>query len=226
VSGCLWAGSLIACTHPAAQTMAALHELAFGPDRAALVVAEGLPDSDSKRPGFCGRGWSRGAAGRSNVPEGAAPIGIGRARAQHHRSVRALRRPCLSARAGGSITVVAERTREPADADTAFNVWMAAERTWLAWWRTALVATAGALGVGRLAPRLLHAAPAVYIVLGCGYALLAVGLLVVGSRRHRALGRAIERGEPAPLAATTVTLFTVGGVVLAMVTTVVVVAQI
>ena len=92
-----------------------------------------------------------------------------------------------------------ERIPEPADADTALNVGMAAERTWLAWWRTALVATAGALGVGRLAPRLLHAAPAVYIVLGCGYALLAVALLVVGSRRHRALGRAIERGEPAPL---------------------------
>lgn len=121
---------------------------------------------------------------------------------------------------------MAERIPEPADADTALNVGMAAERTWLAWWRTALVATAGALGVGRLAPRLLHAAPAVYIVLGCGYALLAVALLVVGSRRHRALARAVERGEPAPLAATTVTLFTVGGVVLAMVTAVVVLAQI
>lgn len=121
---------------------------------------------------------------------------------------------------------MAEPTPQPADADTALNVGMAAERTWLAWWRTALVATAGALGVGRLAPRLLHAAPVPYVALGCGYALLAVGLLVVGSRRHRALGRAIERGEPAPLAATTVTIFTIGGVVLATVTTVVVVAQI
>jgi uncharacterized membrane protein YidH (DUF202 family) len=120
---------------------------------------------------------------------------------------------------------VATPTREPGDADTALNAGMAAERTWLAWWRTALVATAGALGVGRLAPRLLHAAPAVYIVLGCGYALLAVALLVIGSRRHRALERAIERGEPAPLAQAIVTLFTVSGVVLALVTTVVVLAQ-
>jgi putative membrane protein len=103
---------------------------------------------------------------------------------------------------------------------------MAAERTWLAWWRTALVATAGALGVGRLAPRLLHAAPAPYVVLGCCYALLAAALLVVGLRRHRALERAIESGEPAPLASTTVSLFTVGGLVLALVTTVVVLAQI
>ena len=118
-----------------------------------------------------------------------------------------------------------ERTPETPDAETALNVGMAAERTWLAWWRTALVATAGALGVGRLAPRLLHAAAAPYVVLGCGYGVLALALLIVGSRRHRALSRALERGEPAPLTATTVTLFTVGGVVLATVTTVVVLAQ-
>jgi putative membrane protein len=120
---------------------------------------------------------------------------------------------------------VVEGTPETTDAETALNVGMAAERTWLAWWRTALVATAGALGVGRLAPRLLHAAAAPYVVLGCCYAVLALALLIVGSRRHRALSQALERGEPAPLSATTVTLFTVGGVVLATVTTVVVLAQ-
>lgn len=119
-----------------------------------------------------------------------------------------------------------EPSPQPVDADTALNVGMAAERTWLAWWRTALVATAGALGVGRLAPRLLHAAPAPYVVLGCAYAVLAVALLIVGSRRHRALARALERGEAAPLAATTVSLFTLGGVVLVLVTTFVVLAQI
>ena len=116
--------------------------------------------------------------------------------------------------------------RAPQAIDVKQRTHMAAERTWLAWWRTALVATAGALGVGRLAPRLLHAAPAPYIVLGCCYALLSIALLVVGSRRHHAIGRAIERREPAPLAATTVTLFTVGGVVLTTVTTIVVLAQV
>ena len=121
---------------------------------------------------------------------------------------------------------MAERTSQTADADTALNVGMGAERTWLAWWHTALVATAGALGVGRLAPRLLHAAPAAYVVLGCCYAVLAVALLIVGSRRHRALARALERGEIAPLTATTVTLFTVGGVALATVTTGVVLTHI
>ena len=121
---------------------------------------------------------------------------------------------------------MAERTSEPTDADTALNVGMAAERTWLAWWRTALVATAGALGVGRLAPRLLHAAPAPYIVLGCSNALLSFARVVVVARPPRARARAIDRREPAPLAATTVTLFTLGGVVLTTVTTIVVLAQV
>ena len=51
----------------------------------------------------------------------------------------------------------------PAATTAQVAVWqrtsMAAERTWLAWWRTALAATAGALGVGRFAPELLHVAP-------------------------------------------------------------------
>jgi|tagenome__1003787_1003787.scaffolds.fasta_scaffold17141859_1 uncharacterized membrane protein YidH (DUF202 family) len=126
----------------------------------------------------------------------------------------------------GSIAAMAERTPQSTDTETALNLGMAAERTWLAWWRTALVATASALGVGRLAPRLLHSAPAPYVVLGCAYGLLAVAVVVVGSLRHRAITRAIDRGQPAPLTDTTVTLFTVGGAVLAAATIVVVLAQI
>src|SRR5256885_677268 len=67
---------------------------------------------------------------------------------------------------------------------------MAAERTWLAWWRTALVATAGALGVGRLAPQLLHVPRAPYVILGGGYALLAIAKVSVvhGSRKKPSSG--------------------------------------
>ena len=71
------------------------------------------------------------------------------------------------------------------------DVWqrtsMAAERTWLAWWRTALTATAGALAVGRFAPELLDVAPWPYVLLGCGYAALALALLVFGAVRQREL---------------------------------------
>jgi putative membrane protein len=100
---------------------------------------------------------------------------------------------------------------------------MAAERTWLAWWRTALVASAGALGVGRLAPQLLHTARVPYVILGCGYALLAVALLIVGARRQSGLQDAIDAGEPATLPPRLIAVFTVGGVILAVMTAVLVI---
>ena len=102
---------------------------------------------------------------------------------------------------------------------------MAAERTWLAWWRTALAASAGALAVGRLAPELLDVAPWPYVLLGCGYAALAVGLLLVGAQRQRQLERALWTGGHAPLKFHTVALFTAGGVALAVMTVVLVIAQ-
>ena len=102
---------------------------------------------------------------------------------------------------------------------------MAAERTWLAWWRTALAASVGALGVGRLAPELLDVAAWPYMLLGCGYASLSVGLLIVGAQRQRELERALRTGGHVPLRFRTVGLFTVGGVALALMTVVLVVAQ-
>jgi len=110
-------------------------------------------------------------------------------------------------------------------ADVVQRTSMAAERTWLAWWRTALAATVGALGVGRLAPELLHVAAWPYVVLGAGYAALAVGLLVTGARRQRELERAIDGGAQVPLTFPVVAVFTVGGIVLALLTIVLVIAQ-
>ena len=103
---------------------------------------------------------------------------------------------------------------------------MAAERTWMAWWRASLGATAGALPGGRFAPPQLHLAPWPYIVLSCGYAALAVGLLIVGAQRQRQLERALRTGGQAPLQFRTVGLFTVGGIALALMTVVLVLAQI
>src|SRR4051794_38103434 len=113
----------------------------------------------------------------------------------------------------------------PGDLDQARRTSMAAERTWLAWWRTALGATAGALAVGRLAPNVLHVAAWPYVLLGCGYAALAVGLLVMGAQRQRDLEHAMQTGEHVPLRFRTVGAFTVGGVALTLVTVVLVVGQ-
>ena len=115
-------------------------------------------------------------------------------------------------------------TPSPA-ADVVQRTSMAAERTWLAWWRTALAATVGALAVGRLAPEVLHVAAWPYVILGAGYAVLAVGLLLTGAHRQRELERAVDRGSLVPLSFHVVTAFTVGGVVLALTTIVLVIGQ-
>ena len=113
----------------------------------------------------------------------------------------------------------------PLAPDVAHRTSMAAERTWLAWWRTALAATVGSLAVGRLAPEVLEVAPWPYVVLGAGYATLAVGLLLVGARRQLDLQRAVDRNAEAPLSFRAVALFTIGGVMLALMTVVLVIAQ-
>jgi putative membrane protein len=113
----------------------------------------------------------------------------------------------------------------PPDLEQARRTSMAAERTWLAWWRTALAASAGALAIGRLAPELLHVTSWPYIVLGCGYASLAVGMLVTGAARQRDLERAMRTGDHVPLRFRTVGIFTVGGILLAGLTVVLTIAQ-
>jgi uncharacterized membrane protein YidH (DUF202 family) len=115
--------------------------------------------------------------------------------------------------------------RPAGDPSGAGRAGMAAERTWLAWWRTALAATVGALAVGRVAPEALNVAAAPYVVLGCGYAAIAIGLLVVGARRQRDLQRSIDHGEDIRLPFWIVAVFTLGGVALAVMTAVVVLAQ-
>jgi uncharacterized membrane protein YidH (DUF202 family) len=113
----------------------------------------------------------------------------------------------------------------PAEIDQARRTSMAAERTWLAWWRSALAASVGALGVGRLAPELLGVAAWPYVLLGCGYAGLAIGLLLAGAQRQRELEHALRTGDHVPLRFRTVGTFTVGGIVLAILTVVLVIAQ-
>jgi putative membrane protein len=119
----------------------------------------------------------------------------------------------------------ADDATSPSELDQERRTSMAAERTWLAWWRTALGATAGALAVGRFAPKLLDVAPWPYILLGCGYGALAIGLSIVGARRQHELEDALRTGGHAPLTFRTVALFTVGGVALSLLTVVLVIAQ-
>ena len=76
---------------------------------------------------------------------------------------------------------------------------LAAERTELAWWRTALTSIAVAVGVGRVVPELSGTATEwPYVVVGIGFALYSLALLVYGSVRSREVERAVDAGEMIP----------------------------
>jgi putative membrane protein len=107
--------------------------------------------------------------------------------------------------------------------DVTRRTWLAAERTWLAWWRTGLAVSAVALAVGRLLPGITSGARWPSRLLGLGYALLAVGVFVIGAARQRGSSEALRRGSLDALPWRIVSFFTVASIVLAVGTVVVIV---
>src|SRR3954467_6639196 len=79
---------------------------------------------------------------------------------------------------------------------------LAAERTWLAWWRTGIAVAGAAIAIGGLIPRLGDGSRTAYVVLGAFYAALAAAIFAVAFRRHRQVtealleGRDVSNGEP------------------------------
>lgn len=102
---------------------------------------------------------------------------------------------------------------------------MAAERTWLAWWRSALVALAGALAVGRVTPQLLHVASWPYVLLGVGYGLIAIGMVIVGALRHERLARVTLTSADSTLDSRLIAAFSAAGVAVAACTLALILAQ-
>ena len=88
-------------------------------------------------------------------------------------------------------------TTTPAEGDAtdvSRRTWLAAERTWLAWWRTGLATGALAIAVGRLIPGLTGGARWPFRLLGLGYGVLAVVVLVVGAVRQARMAETLRRG--------------------------------
>ena len=101
---------------------------------------------------------------------------------------------------------------EPEVADVTRRTRLAAERTWLAWWRSGIAASTAALAVGGLVPELVQGTGWPYVVLGIGYALAAASMFTIGELRKRAVDRALDEGGYAPLpGAWTVALSAAGG---------------
>ena len=64
--------------------------------------------------------------------------------------------------------------RLPEVVDATRHTLLASERTYLAWWRTALTAFAVSLGVGKVVPELTGGSSIGYETVGVGYALLGI----------------------------------------------------
>jgi uncharacterized membrane protein YidH (DUF202 family) len=101
---------------------------------------------------------------------------------------------------------------------------LASERTYLAWWRSALAAFAVSLGVGKIVPRLTGGSAIGYEVLGVGYGLLGIALIGYGFRRQQQIEAALREGRFPPFERTAAFTFTIAGIFLGAGTIVAVVA--
>jgi uncharacterized membrane protein YidH (DUF202 family) len=103
---------------------------------------------------------------------------------------------------------------------------LAAERTWLAWWRTGLGAAAVAVGVGRILPGLTGGGARWPLeVLGLGYGGLAVAVLVIAAVRQNRVAEALRLGRYDELSTRLVLWLTGTAVILALGTLAVVAAE-
>ncbi len=75
---------------------------------------------------------------------------------------------------------------------------LAAERTYLAWWRTGLTAFAAAVGAGKVVPELTDGPARGFTAIGVALALLGTGACGYAVLRYRAVEAALARGDFAP----------------------------
>jgi inner membrane protein YidH len=101
-------------------------------------------------------------------------------------------------------------------ADVTRRTRLAAERTWLAWWRTGIAASAAALAVGGLVPNLVDGSQWPYVALGIGYAVAAVAIFTLGALRTRAVERALTEGAYITLSPAWIFVLSAAGVCLAV----------
>jgi putative membrane protein len=111
------------------------------------------------------------------------------------------------------------------DDDVTRRTRLAAERTWLAWWRSGIAAATAAVGVGGVVPQLVDDGRTAYAVLGGCYAALAAAMFVGAAVRRRDVERSLDRGEFARVGDSAVLALTLAATVLALGTLAVIVVQ-
>ena len=104
--------------------------------------------------------------------------------------------------------------REPGVEDATRRTRLANERTYLAWWRTALAAFAVSIGIGRVVPETADVTAWPYELVGAGFGVVGVAIVIAGHLRASAVENALRRGAFAPLAAGLTFALTAAGVIL------------
>jgi len=118
-----------------------------------------------------------------------------------------------------------DEAMDEATADATRRTRLANERTYLAWWRGGLTALAVSVGAGALVPDITSATRWPFVVLGVGFAILAIAFIAYGVHRHREVERALERGGFAPLETRVAAALGTLGVLLALLTILAVVLE-
>jgi putative membrane protein len=93
---------------------------------------------------------------------------------------------------------------------------LANERTYLAWWRTALTAIAVALGAGKLVPLLSTGAVWPFELLGTAFAVTGIALMAYAYVRQRRVEEAVARGDYAAFDARAGLVFAAVGILLGL----------
>jgi inner membrane protein YidH len=88
---------------------------------------------------------------------------------------------------------------EPEVVDATRRTRLANERTYLAWLRSALTALAVAVGAGKIVPGVADVTKWPFELLGAGFAVLALVLILYGALRYVRVEEALEAGGFAPL---------------------------
>jgi putative membrane protein len=84
----------------------------------------------------------------------------------------------------------------PDDEDvTPRRTWLAAERTFLAWWRTGLATAVAALAVGRILPEVVTGSTWAYAALGLGYGVVAIAIFALTVHRERSVDESLRHGS-------------------------------
>lgn len=114
---------------------------------------------------------------------------------------------------------------ETSDRDVTRRTHLAAERTWLAWWRSGIAAATAAVAVGGVVPNLVEGSRTPYVVLGAGYALLAAAVFAGAAVRRRQVDQALARGDYVGVGERGVLALTLVAMALALGTLVVIIVQ-